>query len=113
MLILPQANGGEVVKEEKRADMLIADHVKKNSPVGSISWTYIQKSVEHGELQDPEKHRAGPAAQTAEAPRPSHSGRRPFSVEDDRELMEWCMKAERRGESLKGNELYKQLAVKV
>jgi hypothetical protein len=101
---------------EKQADMIIADHARKDAPPGSISWTYIDKSVRNGKLEDIEDHRAGPAERVvreAGSGQPSRKGRTPFTVEDDRILMEWCAQAEARGASLKGNELYIQLEAKV
>ena len=97
---------------EKQADIVIADHARKDIPPGSISWKFIERSVANGELEDIEKHRAGPPAGTIRevgSAQPARKGRTPFTPEDDRILMEWCIKAERAGLSLKGNDLYKQL----
>jgi Rap1 Myb domain len=72
--------------------------------------------VAKGELEDIEDHRAGPPVGTIRAVgsvQPTKKGRTPFTAEDDRILMEWCAKAERKGLSLKGNDLYKQLEAKV
>ncbi|KAH6679048.1 hypothetical protein B0J14DRAFT_685928 [Halenospora varia] len=110
-----EANGGEVVKLEKWADIIIADHAKKDSPAGSISWTYIQDSVKHGRLEDLEDHRAGPIVGTIRevgSAQPARSGRTLFTHEDDKFLMEWVSKAERKGALIKGNDLYKQLEQK-
>lgn len=92
--------------------MVIADHVLKNQPVGSISWKWIEDSVKNGILADVEEHRAGPTEQVTRpvgSSQPARKGRTPFTTEDDRVLMKWCAKAERDGLSLKGNEIYQQL----
>ena len=116
-LTLRQANGGEIVKLEKHADIVIADHArKKDCPPGSISWKYIEESAKKGELEDEEDHRAGPATHVPRevgSGQPTKKGRTPFTAEDDRVLTQWCHEAERKGLSLKGNEIYKQLEIKV
>ncbi|KAH8684235.1 hypothetical protein BGZ60DRAFT_397077 [Tricladium varicosporioides] len=110
-----EANGGEVVKLEKWADIIIADHAQKTSPTGSISWTYIQDSVKNGKLEALEDHRAGPIIGTVRevgSAQPVRSGRTLFTHEDDKFLMEWVSRAERKGALIKGNDLYKQLEQK-
>ncbi|PMD31138.1 hypothetical protein L207DRAFT_573195 [Hyaloscypha variabilis F] len=112
---LVKANGGQVVDLEKQADLIIADHARKDIPPGSISWKFIEQSVAKGVLEDIEDHRAGPPVGTIRevgSVQPAKKGRTPFTAEDDRILMEWCIKAERKGLSLKGNDLYKQLEAK-
>jgi hypothetical protein len=111
-----QSNGGEIVPIEKQADLIIADHAVKGTPAGSISWKFIEQSVAKGELEDVEDYLAGPPAGTIRAvgsAQPMKKGRTPFTAEDDRILMEWCTRAERKGLSIKGNDLYKQLEEKV
>jgi hypothetical protein len=104
------------VKLEKTADIIIADHARKDAPPGSISWTFIDQSVKKGRLENIEDHRAGPAEQAVRnvgSSAPARKGRTPFTHEDDTILMEWCARAERKGISLKGNQLYIQLEAKV
>lgn len=116
ILTSPQANGGELVPLEKQADIVIGDHARKDVPAGSISWTYIEQSVKKGKLEDIENHRAGPAVgtiRTVGSAQPTKKGRTPFTAEDDRLLMEWCARAEKKGASLKGNEIYIQLEERV
>ncbi|KUJ12511.1 uncharacterized protein LY89DRAFT_652986 [Mollisia scopiformis] len=106
------ANGGEVVPLEERADIVIADHARKDQPVGSISWTFIEASLKKGELVNPEEHSAGPATATIRpvgSSQPAKTGRTKFTAEDDRILMNWCAKAERQGQSLRGNIIFQQL----
>ena len=111
-----QGNGGEIVILEKQADMIIADRARKDCPPGSISWHWIDQSVKKGELEDIELYRAGPATniiREVSSAQPARKGRTPFTTEDDRILRDWCIKAERKGVSMKGNELYKQLEANV
>ncbi|KAH8601402.1 hypothetical protein B0O99DRAFT_667802 [Bisporella sp. PMI_857] len=109
---LIEANGGELVNLETKADILVADHARKDPPTGSISWTFIDKSVRNGILEDIEDHRAGSATQ---APRsvasgqPTRKGRTPFTAEDDNFLTDWVVSAERAGGAIKGNQIYEEL----
>ena len=41
---------------EKQADLIIADHARKDTPPGSISWKFIEQSVAKGVLEDIEDH---------------------------------------------------------
>ncbi|KAG0645996.1 hypothetical protein D0Z07_7891 [Hyphodiscus hymeniophilus] len=105
-------NGGEVVKFDKQADLIIADHVRSDNPVGAISWTFIDKSVARGRLEHIEEHRAGPKTRTVRdvgSSHPPRSGRIPFTAQDDHDLFVWVTKAERSGAALKGNDIYQQL----
>ncbi|KAG9199890.1 hypothetical protein G6514_007790 [Epicoccum nigrum] len=108
------ANGGSVVKLEKQADYMIADHFRpKHCPPGSISYTFVRESVAKGELQDPDDHPAGPRVGTARevgsSSRPAKSTRTPYTQEEDRILYKWAKTAEQSGLQVRGNELYKQL----
>ncbi|KAH7410667.1 hypothetical protein BKA64DRAFT_359350 [Cadophora sp. MPI-SDFR-AT-0126] len=110
-----ESNGGTVVQLEINADMIIVDHARKDCPPGSISWTWIEYSLRNGILEDIEGHRAGPAqAQVREvgSTQPTKKTRTKFSPEDDRILMEWVTRAERKGSSILGNIIYQQLAQK-
>lgn len=76
----------------------------------------MQDSAKYGELEDIEKHRAGPVGQVARevgSNGPTRKGRTPFTNEDDRILMKWVLQGEKAGISVKGNELFKQLEEKV
>lgn len=109
-------NGGELVALEKDADILIADHVRTDSPPGSFSWTWIEACVKAGQLVDKEAHRAGPVQVVARAVgglQPTRSSRLPYTTEDDVALWNWVKDEERRGSRILGNEIYKQLEEKV
>lgn len=101
-----------MVKLEKQAEIMIADHARKDAPPGSYSWRYIDESIKRGALQDLESHRAGPPVgqiRRVGSSMPGRSGRVPFSAEDDRILLDWVSEGARQGASLKGNKLYEQL----
>lgn len=116
-LDLVKSNGGTIVILEKKADYVIADHIRRDCPPGSISYTFLEQCVKHGEIVDPEDHLAGPAAGTlreAGSSMPTKKGRTPYTAEDDRLLYKWVKDHERKGTGLaSGNELYKQLEEKV
>ncbi|KAK0120208.1 hypothetical protein ONS95_011614 [Cadophora gregata] len=110
-----ESNGGTVVKLEVNADMILADHARKDCAPGSISWKWVEQSIRNGRLENIENYRAGPIhAQVREvgSTQPTKKTRTKFTPEDDRILMEWVIRAERRGSSLLGNTIYKQLAIK-
>ncbi|CCU78465.1 hypothetical protein BGHDH14_bgh03313 [Blumeria hordei DH14] len=104
--------GGEVVKVEEQADLIIADHNGKFAPPRSVSWTYIRDSDERGYLQDVNDHLAGPTSFCA--PRSitkqfKQSTRTGFSNEDDRFLYKSCLSAEKKGIKTNGNKFYQKL----
>ncbi|KAI7535142.1 hypothetical protein KC331_g12183 [Hortaea werneckii] len=107
-----KANGGRVVKLEQQADYVIADHVRKDCPPGSISYTLIASAIRHGAIPDPEEHRAGPpegSIRDVASSVPGKQTRRAFTAEDDKVLWQWVQKAEEQGGSVKGNDIYKHL----
>ncbi|KAL6709881.1 hypothetical protein ACN47E_000666 [Coniothyrium glycines] len=108
-----KANGGEVVPLEKKADYLIADHLRRDCPPGSLSYEFVDQSLRDGALRDPAEHRAGPPLGEAREPgsisRPAKVGRRPYTADEDRILYKWVRDAEGLGGSASGNEMYKQL----
>ncbi|KAL5118623.1 hypothetical protein ACEQ8H_003474 [Pleosporales sp. CAS-2024a] len=110
------ANGGEIVLLEKKADYRIADHFRKDCPPGSISYVFVRKSIEDGQLRDPADHPAGPAEGQARAPgdlhQPPRSGKTAYTTAEDRILYKWVRDAVAAGGSASGNEIYKQLEQK-
>ncbi|RMY77293.1 hypothetical protein D0863_01423 [Hortaea werneckii] len=107
-----KANGGRVVKLEQQADYVIADHVRKDCPPGSISYTLIDSAIRNGAVPDPEDHRAGPpvgSIRDVASSVPGKQTRKAFTAEDDKILWQWVQKAEEQGGSVKGNDIYKHL----
>ncbi|KAG9187555.1 hypothetical protein G6011_05426 [Alternaria panax] len=112
-----KANGGEMVVLEKKADYRIADHFRPSTCApGTISYTFVEKSIKEGELQDPGEHAAGPPMDEAREPgsvhQPPKSGRAFYTAEEDRILYKWVRDAEAAGARVNGNEIYKQLEAK-
>ncbi|KAH7013436.1 TRF2-interacting telomeric protein/Rap1 C terminal domain-containing protein [Ilyonectria destructans] len=88
-------NGGTVVPLEKNADILIADHARKDVPAGSYSWKFITESVENGIIQIKDRYRIG---RDPDLPRPAGGGvrgtkstRTPFTIDDDAGLAKWVL----------------------
>jgi hypothetical protein len=110
-------NGGIVVALEKQADHLIWDHARrKDAPAGTISWTYIEKSVKNGELEDLDQHRCGPRPGTQRdvaSRQPGKSTREPYTAEDDCTCYKWGNEAEKQGLQVRGNDIWKQLGALV
>lgn len=106
-------NGGEVVPLEKQADYVIGDHVRRDSPPGSISYTFIEQSLRDGKLANPEDHPAGPTERTAReagsVARPTRKTKVPFTVEDDRVLYKWVKECQNKGGRALGNAIFMQL----
>lgn len=112
-----KANGGQIVQLEKLADYIIADHFRKDCPLGSISYEFVEKSISEGRLRDPEDHRAGPPLGEAREPgainRPTRGGRAAYTAEEDKILYKWVRDHVAAGGLESGNELYKQLEANV
>ncbi|KAJ4393131.1 hypothetical protein N0V93_002338 [Gnomoniopsis smithogilvyi] len=112
---LVKGNGGDVVKLEKNADMLIADNIKVagvSPPLGSYMWRWIDDSVKNGFLQDKDDYLIGRREGSAREPgtsQPIKVGRTPFTSKDDLILTRWVVAEERMGNVLSGNVIYKAL----
>ncbi len=109
-------NGGEVVPLEKHADYLIADPLRKDNPPASVSYKFIVASIQNGKLEDADQYRAGPAMGTireSSSARPPRTGRIAFSVQDDKQLVEWVQECKAKGGRILGNEIYKSLEARV
>lgn len=105
-------HGGQPVILEKQADYLIWDHIKPDGPPGALSWTFIEQSVNNGQLEDVQDHVCGPPVGTVRqvgSRTSARSGREPFTSQDDKTLYKWAIEAERMGISVNGNEIWKQL----
>ena len=106
-------NGGQVVPLEKQADYVIGDHVRRDSPPGSISYTFIEQSIRDGKLAKPEDHPAGSAErvvrEAGSIARPARKGKVPFTAEDDRVLYTWVQECQAKGGRVLGNAIFIQL----
>lgn len=116
ILNLIEVNGGIVVKLEKQADIVIADHARKDNPPRSISWKWIEESVKQAQLLDKDSFRAG---SSQSAPRPegalksTKSGRNPYSKDDDVYVYRFVNDPKRASMKDMGNTIYQQLEKEV
>lgn len=96
---------------EADANYLIADHVRKDVPPGSISWKFIEDSVTKGSLQDPKEYRIGPPvgeARPVASRQTTKAKRTPYTSDDDAYLIRWVL-ARRSNSYSSGNEMYMRL----
>ena len=107
------ANGATVVPLEKQADVLIVDHARKNAPVGTHSYKYIEQSIRNGVLEDLADHVVGPSKSVDRpvgsmitAPKGSRSK---YTEAEDQLLWNFIKPYEAAGGATGGNEIYKQL----
>ncbi|KAM0464029.1 hypothetical protein ACHAO4_000755 [Trichoderma viride] len=106
-----QTNSGTVVVQEKDADMLIADHARKDVPLGSYSWKYITESVKAGFVQVEDKYLNGPPPgqpRSILAGSRAKKTRTPFSEHDDAILAKHVLQ---KGIDTAGNKMYMELEV--
>ncbi|KAL7932695.1 TRF2-interacting telomeric protein/Rap1 C terminal domain-containing protein [Trichoderma chlorosporum] len=104
-----QSNSGVVVVLEKDADILIADHARKDAPHGSFSWKFITESVNAGVIQVEDKYLIGPPPnQRKSVLTGAHSKRTrtPFSEADDAIVAKWILE---HGINTAGNKMYMDL----
>ncbi|KAM0803527.1 hypothetical protein BDR22DRAFT_945213 [Usnea florida] len=111
-----KANGGEIVPLEKNADVKIVDHARKEAPPGSHSYTFIEKSVRNGVLEDLDDHKVGPPKgnirSIGSVVQPAKGTRNRYTEADDRILWDWVHEHPQKGGGTDGNEIYKQLEQK-
>lgn len=93
--------------------------VSKNSKSDledSHSYTYIEKSIRNGTLEDLKDHAVGPAAGTARSvgsiTQPPKATRKQYTQEDERILWDWVNTNPQKHGGTDGNEIYKQLEAK-
>lgn len=104
---------------EKFADVIIADHLKNDAPVGSVSWKFVDDSVKAGQIQNINNYKKH-TSNTTNASRPTRTlfstskpTRTPFSAEDDRLLTQWVLDQERLGERPHGTKIYQEFSERV
>ena len=85
--------------------------------MNSYSFTYIDKSIRNGVLENLEDHAVGPPAATVRSVgsiiQPAKATRTQFTQDDDRELWLWVENTPQKFGGTDGNEIYKQLEKKV
>ena len=83
----------------------------------SHSFTFIEKSVQNGCLEDPEDHVAGPCAgsvrRIGSITHPAKGSRNKFTLDDDIFLWHWVHNSRQKYGGTEGNEIYKQLEAQV
>ena len=83
----------------------------------SYSYTFIERSIRNGHLEDMEDHKVGPALGTVRSIgssiQPSKTTRSKYTEDDDRVLWNWVYSHTQKGGGTDGNEIYKQLEVQV
>ncbi|GKT44156.1 uncharacterized protein ColSpa_04337 [Colletotrichum spaethianum] len=116
ILDLITQNGGKIVKLDKQADKVIADHARADCPPGSLHWGFVKDSVDNGAVQETDKYMI---SQSPMASRPVGSSRppalsaplkgtrTPFNAADDALLARWVLSHPPNKRS--GNEVYKTL----
>lgn len=83
----------------------------------SYSYTFIERSIRNGTVEDLEDHRVGPPPGTVRSIgsviQPSKATRSKYTEEDDRILWNWVNSHVQKGGGTDGNEMYKQLEAQV
>ncbi|TRX94313.1 hypothetical protein FHL15_004780 [Xylaria flabelliformis] len=102
-----QENGGTIVPKEENADMLICNPAKDPVP-GSYSYELIADAVREGSLGLKENYVC-----RASASRRPKATKTQFTKKDDDVLMKFVNEMERLGESINGNNIYKEFAGEV
>ena len=81
------------------------------------SYTFIEKSIRNGSLEDLEDHIAGPPPGTVRSigsiVQPAKASRNKFTQEDDLVLWQWVQNTPQKFGGTDGNEIYKQLEAQV
>lgn len=78
------------------------------------SYKYVEKSIQNGQLEDLEAHRAGKTHRPVGAHRiPSRTRRIPYTLADDQILWDWLEPYEQRGDQVSGNLIYQHLEKEV
>lgn len=100
--------------------MLVCLGISEGMPAAnynSHSYTFIERSVRHGVLEDLADHAVGPPEGTIRSvgsvTQPAKSTRTKFSVQDDAILRNWVAENPQKSGGTKGREIYIQLQAKV
>lgn len=108
MLTPTQRHGGVIEAYDKRADVLIADHARRDAPPNSFSWRLITESDREGQFLDKEPHRIGrppTEPRPVSSKEPTKSRRTPYTPADDALLAAWVSRSTQKS----GNKIYQEL----
>lgn len=98
---------------EKHADIIIADHARKDAPAGSVSWKWIEESIKRGELCNKDDYRINgqaPASRPVGSTQLPKATRNPFTQQEDREFAKWVIQQEHSGRKSNGNQIFQEYA---
>ncbi|KAF9876036.1 transcription factor [Colletotrichum karsti] len=93
---------------EKRADFVIADHLRKDCPPGALSYQFIEDSIKHGAIQEEDKYEINQSPMTNRVTglsKPAKATRTPYTNADDAVLAQWVLSRT----NISGNAIYQQL----
>ena len=83
----------------------------------SHSYTFIEKSIRNGDLENLEDHRVGASGgivrSVGSTVQPAKGTRNKYTEADDCILWDWVQENPQKGGGTDGNEIYKQLELKV
>lgn len=98
---------------EKHADIVIADHARKDAPAGSVSWKFIDESIKRGELCNKDGfiiNGQTSASRPVGSTQRTKATRNPFTQQEDSGFTQWILEQEHLGRPISGNEIYKEYA---
>lgn len=105
-----------MVRIEKNADYLIADHARQDAPPGSYSFNFISDCIATGtfkQIEDYARPEASRKTRPVGSSAPQRGFRTAFTPEDDALLSKWVTWCEKKGYHILGNTIYEQLEQKV
>ncbi|KAK5653311.1 hypothetical protein OQA88_9002 [Cercophora sp. LCS_1] len=106
-------NGGQVKPLEKHAQIIIADHVRKDAPPGSVSWKFIDESIKRGKLCNKDDYIINgqtPASRNVGSTQHTKATRNHFTLQEDGDFARWVLEQERLGRKIGGNTIYQEYA---
>ncbi|KAJ5923262.1 hypothetical protein N7454_008507 [Penicillium verhagenii] len=111
-----QNHGGTIALREKRADSSVIN-IPPNRNIGlrnfhSVSYQFVERSVENGKIEDIEPYRIGPSDNrpVGAAHIPKKSTRSDYTLKDDQTLFDHMLPLESDGNApICGNKIYKEI----
>lgn len=110
---------GNMLPRERKSNSatICTSSYDTDSSVASYSFTFIEKSIRNGVLENLEDHIVGPAPGTVRSIgstiQPSKGTRSKYTEEDDCVLWQWVHSHTQKGGGTDGNEIYRQLEAQV